>query len=59
MAKEHCTIKMVILNIPVILSMMNMKVMENIFMKMETIILANGYMVKDMAKGHYMIKIII
>ena len=40
--KEYYTIKMEVLNMMVILLMINMKEVENIFMKMVIIILDNG-----------------
>ena len=42
---------MVILNILVILSMINLKEKANIFMKVEIIILGNGQMIKETVKG--------
>ena len=48
--KEYYTIKMEKLNMMVILLMINMKEVENIFMKMAIIILENGKMAKSMVK---------
>ena len=42
MVKEKNIIKMELLNMTVLLLMVNMKGMENIFMKVEIIILDNG-----------------
>ena len=46
MVKGMNIIKMVILNMKVNLSMMNMKGLGNIILKMENIIVGNGKMVK-------------
>ena len=50
MEKENIIIRMEILNMKVILLMVNMKEMENIFMKMVNIIQDNGKMVYQMEK---------
>ena len=56
MEKERNIIKMIIYYMKVIQSMVNLKEMENITMKMVVIIQVNLKMVYLMEKGHIMIK---
>ena len=51
MAKEYFIIVILELNMMGNLLMVNFKDMENIYMKMENIILVNGIMIKCMVKG--------
>ena len=53
MEKEYYIIKMEIYNMMVILLMINLKVMENIYMKMVNIIQLNGKMTYSMGKEQY------
>ena len=56
MVKEFSIIKMEILNILEILYVIKLKEMENLFMKMEYIILGNGLTMLKMVKVSYIIK---